>query len=119
MYIAADPEDVGVMWRLARATYDVSKLKKTPADEAKRLIYSAYDVIQQALTKTEEIAEVHNWYGIILSRIGDFEGTKVAIANSYKVKSHWEKAIELKPSLSLTYHLLGCCASTIRTMDTT
>jgi hypothetical protein len=99
------------MWRLARAAYDVSNLKKTPADETKRLIYSAYEVIQQALAKTEEIAEVHNWYGIILSRVGDFEGTKVAIANSYKIKSHWEKAIELKPSFPTTYHLLGRCAS--------
>ncbi|TMW60077.1 hypothetical protein Poli38472_000119 [Pythium oligandrum] len=109
----ANSEDIGVMWRLSRAAYDVSNLKATPADEKKQLIYYAYDVIQKALEKTDEIAEVHNWYGIILSSVGDYEGTKVAISNSYKIKSHWEKAIELKPSKPTTYHLLGRWCMTI------
>ncbi|KAI9996605.1 hypothetical protein PInf_014337 [Phytophthora infestans] len=104
---AAHPEDIGVIWRLTRAAYDVSNLKATSADEKKELTYYARDIIQKGLDLTEDVAAVHNWYGIILSSIGDYEGSKVSIANSYVIKSHWEKAVELNPSNPTTYYLLG------------
>ncbi|RLN85778.1 hypothetical protein BBJ28_00017338 [Nothophytophthora sp. Chile5] len=46
-------------------------------------------------------------YGIILSSVGDYEGSKASIANSYVIKSHWEKAIELNPNNPTTYYLMG------------
>ncbi|OWZ13883.1 Regulator of microtubule dynamics protein [Phytophthora megakarya] len=103
----ANRNDVGVIWRLTRAAYDVSNLKATSADEKKELTYYARDIIQKGLDITEDVAAVHNWYGIILSSIGDYEGSKVSIANSYVIKSHWEKAVELNPSNPTTYYLLG------------
>jgi tetratricopeptide (TPR) repeat protein len=104
---AANPEDVGVIWRLTRAAYDVSNLKSTSAEEKKELTYYARDVIQKGIDLTKDDARVHNWFGIILSSIGDYEGSKVAIANSYTIKGHWEKSIELDPTNSTTYYLLG------------
>ncbi|CAH0473593.1 unnamed protein product [Peronospora belbahrii] len=104
---AALPHDVGVIWRLARAAYDVSNLNFTSADEKKELTYYARDVIQKGLDLTKDVAAVHNWYGIILSSIGEYEGSKVSIANSYVIKSHWETSIKLNPSNPLTYYLLG------------
>lgn len=95
------------MWRLTRCAYDVSNLKSTPAEEKKELTYYARDVIQQAIARTTDVAQVHNWFGIILSAIGDYEGSKVAIANSYTIKGHWEKSAELDPSNPTTYYLLG------------
>lgn len=109
----ANPDDIGVAWRLVRATYDVSNLKKTSANEQKELIYYAYDVIQKTIAKCDTHASVHNWYGVILSRIGDFEGTKVAISNAYKIRDHWRKAIELDPTRSATFHLLGRWCMTV------
>lgn len=103
----AHPEDVGVTWRLARCAYDVSNLKSTSADEKKELTYYAKDVIQKAIDRTQDVAQVHNWFGIILSSIGDYEGSKVSIANSYTIKGHWEKSVELDPTNPTTYHLLG------------
>jgi hypothetical protein len=97
------------MWRLVRAAYDVSNLKKTSANDQRDLIYYAMDVIKVALSKNDKHPAVHNWYGVILSRIGDFEGTKVQIANSQTIKDHWLKAIELDPIRPATYHLLGRC----------
>jgi hypothetical protein len=58
---AAHPEDVGVIWRLTRAAYDVSNLKATSADEKKELTYYARDVIQKGLELTKDVAAVHNW----------------------------------------------------------
>ncbi|GAB9465172.1 hypothetical protein Gpo141_00002588 [Globisporangium polare] len=104
---AANPDDVGVIWRLARAAYDVANLKSTSAEEKKELTYYARDVTQKGLNLTQDVARVHNWYGIILSSIGDYEGSKVAIANSLIIKGHWEKSIELDPTNATTYHLLG------------
>ncbi|KAG7395988.1 Regulator of microtubule dynamics protein 1 [Phytophthora boehmeriae] len=104
---AAHPEDVGVIWRLTRVAYDVSNLKATSAEEKKELTYYARDIIQKGLDLTKDVAQVHNWYGIILSSIGDYEGSKVSIANSYVIKSHWETSIQLNPSNPTTYYLLG------------
>ncbi|KAJ0400464.1 hypothetical protein P43SY_004813 [Pythium insidiosum] len=104
---AADSTDVGVMWRLTRAAYDVAHLNATSADKKKELIYYAYDLIQKAEPLGKNIAEVHNWIGIILSAIGDYEGTKVAISNAYKIKEHWEESIRIQPDYPPTYFLLG------------
>ncbi|DAZ94566.1 TPA: hypothetical protein N0F65_004182 [Lagenidium giganteum] len=104
---AAHPADVGIIWRLTRAAYDVANLKATPAEEKKELTYYAQTIIQKGLELTDSSADIHVWFGIILSSIGDYEGSKVSIANSFKIKSHWEKAIELNPNKAVTYHLLG------------
>ncbi|KAK1931265.1 Regulator of microtubule dynamics protein 1 [Phytophthora citrophthora] len=58
---AAHPEDIGVIWRLTRACYDVSNLKATSDNEKKNLIYDAHDIIKKALDLTQDNAEVHNW----------------------------------------------------------
>lgn len=117
-------DDVGVLWRLARAQYDVAQLNETSKVNSKKLMYEAYEVIQKALKLNEvEDYAVHKWYegfksvyfddwnryGIILSAIGDLEGTKVSIANSYVVKEHWEKAVQLNPKDATSHHLLGRC----------
>ncbi|TDH69591.1 hypothetical protein CCR75_002577 [Bremia lactucae] len=104
---ASHPEDIGVIWRLTRAAYDVANLKATSADKKKELTYYARDIIQKGLDLTKDVAAIHNWYGIILSSIGDYEGSKTSIANSYVIKSHWEKAVELNPSNPTPYYLLG------------
>jgi hypothetical protein len=56
-----NPRDVGVLWRLARAAYDVSGSNDTPAPEKKELIYYARDIIQQALDMTDQDFAVHKW----------------------------------------------------------
>jgi len=55
----------------------------------------------------------HSRFGIILSSIGDYEGSKVSISNSFIVKDHWLKAIELNPSDATSHHLLGRWSLTI------
>ncbi|OQS01485.1 regulator of microtubule dynamics protein [Achlya hypogyna] len=110
---AEDPQDASVLWRLARAAYDVGGLASTPAAEKKELIYYAHETIQKALAANENDFAVQKWSGIILSSIGDYEGTKVSLANSYIVKAHWEKAVALNPTDSTSHHLLGRWSLTI------
>nr|CCA18829.1 regulator of microtubule dynamics protein putative [Albugo laibachii Nc14] len=108
------PEDIGIAWRLSRASYDVANLKATTSEERKELLYFAKGIIEKAVQLAEDNPQVHNWYGIILSSVGDYEGSKSSIANSYKIKQHWEKSLQLDPNRSTTYHLLGrwCMAIT-------
>ncbi|KAF0688607.1 Aste57867_19780 [Aphanomyces stellatus] len=106
------PQDVGLLWRLARAYYDVASLPSTPADEKKSLTYRARDTIETALALDETHFAVHK-AGIILSSVGEFEGSKATIANSYAVRDHWLRAIELNPADATSHHLLGRWSLTI------
>ncbi|ETW08059.1 hypothetical protein H310_02426 [Aphanomyces invadans] len=111
--VDANPRDVGLLWRLARAKYDVATLPSTTPVEKKTLIYRARDVIQSALELDANDFAVHKWFGIVLSSIGEFEGSKVTIANSFIVRDHWLKAIELNPSDATSFNLLGRWCLTI------
>ncbi|RHZ40109.1 hypothetical protein DYB26_015264, partial [Aphanomyces astaci] len=111
--VGEHPQDVGLQWRLARAAYDVASLPSTSLVEKKTLIYLALDVIQAALALDADNFAVHKWYGIILSSIGEFEGSKVTIANSFTVRDHWLKAIALNPSDATSFNLLGRWCLTI------
>lgn len=51
--------------------------------------------------------------GIIISAVGDFEGTKASIANSYLIRNHWRRAVELNPNDATAHHLLGRCRGQI------
>ncbi|KDO25778.1 hypothetical protein SPRG_09074 [Saprolegnia parasitica CBS 223.65] len=108
-----DPRDAGVLWRLARAAYDVAGLGSTAAAEKKELTYLAHETIQKALALADDDFAVQKWSGIILSSIGDYEGTKVSLSNSFIVKAHWEKAIALNPRDATSHHLLGRWSLTI------
>ena len=103
------PNDIEIVWRLSRAAYDCAEKIGISFEKKKELTYFAYEIIQKALIIGEANFAVHKWYGIILSSIGDFEGTKARIGNSYKVKEHWEKAVELNPNDATSHHLLGRC----------
>jgi tetratricopeptide (TPR) repeat protein len=52
-------------------------------------------------------AESHKWYGILIARVGELEGKKQTILNSYEVKEHTLKAIELDPDDDGNYHVMG------------
>lgn len=100
------PADYGVIWRLARANFDISDNSSDPAVTEKH-IYEGFDYAEKALALNPNRAESHKWYGILIGRVGEIEGTKQKIKNSYKVAEHTKKAIELDPDDSGNYHVMG------------
>lgn len=46
-------------------------------------------------------------YGIILNYIGEFEGYRQQILNSYEIRKHFEKALAINDKDPTTWHLLG------------
>ncbi|KAM4689592.1 regulator of microtubule dynamics protein 1 isoform 2-T2 [Discoglossus pictus] len=100
-------EDDELLWRLARATRDLAQLSTTKPDEKKRLVYESFDYAKNALAKNESNSAAHKWYGICLSDVGDYEGMKVKIGNAYKIREHFQRAVELNPKDATALHLIG------------
>ncbi|KAI2648717.1 Regulator of microtubule dynamics protein 1 [Labeo rohita] len=102
-----DSDDAEFLWRLARASRDLALLSSVGADEKKRLTYEAFDYAKKALEKNEASFAAHKWFAICLSDVGDYEGIKVKIGNSYIIRNHLERAIELNPKDATSIHILG------------
>lgn len=100
-------EDAEFLWRLARATRDVALLPDTAADKKKQLVFESYECAKKALEKDESCFAAHKWYAICLSDIGDYEGIKVKLGNSYIIRDHLQRAIELNPKDATSMHILG------------
>ncbi|XP_056593828.1 regulator of microtubule dynamics protein 1 [Triplophysa dalaica] len=102
-----DSDDAEFLWRLARASRDLSLLTSISAHEKKRLTYEAFDFANKALEKNESSFAAHKWFAICLSDIGDYEGVKVKIGNSYIIRDHLKRALELNPKDATSIHILG------------
>ncbi|MCF7804149.1 MAG: hypothetical protein K9N46_13795 [Candidatus Marinimicrobia bacterium] len=100
------PDNFEVVWRLARAHFDLSDNSEDPATVEKH-IRAGFTFAEKALEMNPNRAESHKWYGILIGRVGEIEGTKQKIKNSYKVAEHTKKAIELDPEDAANYHVMG------------
>ncbi|MCH8069436.1 MAG: hypothetical protein IID16_09255 [Candidatus Marinimicrobia bacterium] len=101
-----DPENIEVIWRLARAHFDFSD---NTDDESviEENIYAGFEYAKRALEKDDTHPKSHKWYGILIGRVGEIEGTEQKIKNSYKVAEHTLIAIELDPEDGGNYHVMG------------
>uniref|UniRef100_A0A8C6T4I1 Regulator of microtubule dynamics protein 1 n=1 Tax=Neogobius melanostomus TaxID=47308 RepID=A0A8C6T4I1_9GOBI len=102
-----DRDDAEFLWRLARATRDMSRRPDTTADKKKQLVYESNECAKKALEKDEKCFAAHKWFAICLSDIGDYEGIKVKLGNSYIIRDHLQRAIELNPKDATSMHILG------------
>ncbi|XP_030624037.1 regulator of microtubule dynamics protein 1 [Chanos chanos] len=100
-------DDAEFLWRLARASRDLSLMSHIKPEEKKKLAYEALEYATKALEKNEACFAAHKWYAVCLSDVGDYEGIKVKIGNSYIIKDHLERAIELNPKDATSIHILG------------
>lgn len=102
-----DSDDAEFLWRLARASRDVSVLPNMEAERKKQLTYEAFEYAKKALEKDDKCFAAHKWYAICLSDVGDWEGTKVKIGNSVIIRGHLEEAIKLNPRDATSLYILG------------
>lgn len=95
-----------ILWRLARATYEVAKLSSSPSEQ-KELDFEAYGYVERALLVDPENFAAHKWMFILLDKKASHEGLKERISQSFVVKKHIERACELNPKDATSFHLLG------------
>jgi len=98
--------NVELSWRLARAYYNLSEEEKDK-DAKRSSVDTAMAIIEKALNSDQENFAVLKWYGIILNRLSEFQGTAATIENSYKIKDMWERAAALNPKDATTRYLIG------------
>ncbi|XP_042366689.1 regulator of microtubule dynamics protein 1 [Plectropomus leopardus] len=102
-----DSDDAEFLWRLARASRDLSLLPNMEAERKKQLTFEGFEYAKKALEKDDKCFAAHKWYAVCLSDVGDYEGVKVKIGNSYIIREHLERAIELNPKDATSLHILG------------
>jgi len=104
--VKSKPDDVEILWRLARANYELGEIA---SDKTVKQEYftEAHKLAAKCLELDEKNAMSHKWVAITTSGLGDFLSTKEKIGNSFKIKEHALKALELKPTDPTICHLLG------------
>ena len=93
-------------WRLARAAYNVAETLTDPV-RRKELHYASLKAARVALALDPTSYKAHSWVGIALSKVGEYEGDKATIQNSFIVRDHWLRAAELAPNVAWNHHMLG------------
>ncbi len=101
-----EADNFEVIWRLARVHFDFSDNSEDEAVISEN-IYAGFEYAKRALEMDDGRVESHKWYGILIGRVGELEGTKQKILNSYEVKDHTLKALELDPEDDGNFHVMG------------
>ncbi len=101
-----DSENFELIWRLARVHFNLSDSSEDESVISEN-VYAGFGYAERALNLDQNRAESHKWYGILIGRVGELEGTKQKIKNSYKVAEHTLRAIELDPEDDGNYHVMG------------
>ncbi|XP_068239344.1 regulator of microtubule dynamics protein 1-like isoform X2 [Palaemon carinicauda] len=107
--LQAYPQNAEVLWRLAKATKNMSVIPEKLGDvkEREKLIFEAYDYAARALKLNDEHPEIHKWYAILSGARGEFLGIKERVQSGNVFKEHIDRALELNPDDSTLHHLLG------------
>jgi hypothetical protein len=101
------PDDPEVLWRVARAHFNLADQDAENLELQKANIYPGFKYAERCVAADSMIAGGHQYYAILIGRIGEVEGTKQKIENSYLVKEHTLKAIALDPENASNYHVMG------------
>ena len=66
------------------------KDKNLDKTRKKELHYESFECAKRALNLDQENFGSHKWFAITIGDIGDYEGTKTKISNSFLIKEHFE-----------------------------
>lgn len=103
------PTDVGLLWRLTRATFHLSMQYKNREDKGgeRRLLDQAVEYGQQALEVDDSVWQAHQWFAVAIGSVATFEGTQEKIAKGHQYKEHIDTAISLSPNEPVLHYLRG------------
>ncbi len=98
--------DAPYLWRLARHHFNTSD-NTDDAAVVERELRLGFEVAQQALDADSTSGPAHGYYAILIGRLGEIEGTKQKIINSYAVRDHTLRAVALDPVTDTWQHVMG------------
>ncbi|XP_033224980.1 regulator of microtubule dynamics protein 1-like [Belonocnema kinseyi] len=101
---SSHPNDIEIIWRLARACHDCSTNVSDP-EMQKEFIFEGITACEAVLGVPH--ADLYKWYAVLVGLRGKFMKTKEKIMDGYLFAEYVEKALELRPEDSTIQHLLG------------
>jgi len=101
-----DEDSDELLWRLARATFEKSKLESSKEEKVK-LLRQAKEYVYKSLSLNETNFAGHKWASILVVELAEHEGTKAKIQQSVVSKEHMLRAHALNPKDGTTLYLLG------------
>jgi tetratricopeptide (TPR) repeat protein len=102
-----EPNNPEILWKIARAYFDFADQQPDNPEVQKANVYPGFEYAKKCVELAPNVAGGHQYYSILIGRIGEIEGTKQKITNSYAVREHTEKAIALDPKNDSNYHVMG------------
>ncbi|XP_022241367.1 uncharacterized protein LOC106459214 isoform X3 [Limulus polyphemus] len=97
-----------ILWRLARATFEVGRASDSEKD-AIVWLEEAYGYVERALGLNERNGSAHKWCAILTDYVMRYRSIKDRISKSVDVRHHFERALELTPTDATVHFLLGQC----------
>ena len=100
------PNEIDAVYRMARSVFDKAE-QETNIEIQKKYYYNGFEYAKKALKIAPENGYANFWYAAFIGKIGELEGNKQKILNSYEVEKYGMKAIELEPEYDACHHLMG------------
>jgi len=98
--------NVDVIFRMARSIFLKAQNEKNKKKKM-QYYYRGLKQAEEALRLDPNNGHANFWYAAYIGRIGELEGNKQAILNSYEVKKYALIAIDLEPNYDSAYHMMG------------
>ena len=99
-------DNADVVFRMARSIF-LKAMEEKNKNKKMQYYYEGFEYAKKALNLDSENGYVNFWYAAYLGRIGELEGPRQAILNSYEVKKYGMKAIQLDSEFDSPYHMMG------------
>jgi len=96
-----------ILWKIARAYFDLADQDEGNIEVQKANVYPGFEYAKKCVEIAPNVAGGHQYYAILIGRVGEIEGTKQKIENSYAVREHTMIAIKLDPENDSNYHVMG------------
>ncbi|KAJ8979217.1 hypothetical protein NQ317_011856 [Molorchus minor] len=99
-------KEVEVLWRIARALYNLS-FENVTGEMRWKMMEEAQDVLDMALAEGEANSSVHKWIAIVLDATSGMVSLEQRVKTSMLVREHLMKACQLNPTDFTTHYMLG------------
>jgi len=101
------PDNIDAICRMAGSIF-IKAQNEDNLKKKKDFFYRGFDYAKEALKSDSLHGYANFWYAAYIGRIGQIEGNREAILNSYHVKKYGLKAIELiSEDYDPAYHMMG------------
>jgi len=102
-----NPNNIEVICRMAGTNF-IKAQNESDRDKQKKNFYHGFDYAKKAIRLDSLDGYANFWYAAYIGRIGEIEGIKQAILNSYDVKKYGLRAIQfISEKYDPVYHMMG------------